>query len=89
MSHNTIKVVDLHHTYPDKREALRGISFEVQQGESIGLVGANGAGKSTLLQHLVGVLMASSGSIEVGHIPVNKNNASDNKAKSWIGFSGF
>ena len=68
MSHNTIKVVDLHHTYPDKREALRGISFEVQQGESIGLVGANGAGKSTLLQHLVGVLQASSGSIDVGRI---------------------
>ena len=86
MSHNTIKVVDLHHTSPDKREALRGISFEVQQGESIGLVGANGAGKSTLLQHLVGVLMASSGSIEVGHIPVNKTTLQTIRQKVGLVF---
>lgn len=44
---------------------LDEISFEVNQGESMGIVGANGAGKSTLLKMVTGVLAPSSGSIEV------------------------
>mgnify|MGYP003092511636 CR=1 FL=1 len=44
-------------------QALKGISFEVNQGEVIALIGANGAGKSTTLQTLTGILQAKSGSI--------------------------
>lgn len=45
--------------------ALRGVSFEVQQGEMLGLVGANGSGKSTMLKCLARILVPNSGSVSV------------------------
>ena len=44
-------------------QALKGISFHVDQGEVIALIGANGAGKTTTLQTLTGILSPKSGSI--------------------------
>ena len=44
-------------------QALKGISFEVNQGEVIALIGANGAGKTTTLQTITGLLQAKKGSI--------------------------
>ena len=44
-------------------QALKGISFEVNQGEVIALIGANGAGKTTTLQTLTGILPAKAGKI--------------------------
>ncbi len=46
-------------------EAIRGISFEVREGEIFGLIGPDGAGKSSTFQILAGVMEASSGSVEV------------------------
>ncbi|MFV0426572.1 MAG: ABC transporter ATP-binding protein [Beutenbergiaceae bacterium] len=46
-------------------EALKGVSFDVQHGTSMGIIGANGAGKSTLMRALAGVLPPSKGRIEV------------------------
>ena len=43
--------------------ALKGISFEVNQGEVIALIGSNGAGKTTTLHTLTGLLQAKAGSI--------------------------
>ena len=45
--------------------ALRGVSFTVNQGEAVGLVGANGQGKSTLLKLIAGVLIPDAGGITV------------------------
>jgi ABC-type polysaccharide/polyol phosphate transport system ATPase subunit len=46
-------------------EALRGVSFDVKRGSSVGIIGANGAGKSTLMRAIAGVLPPSSGRVEV------------------------
>lgn len=45
--------------------AVDDVSFEVKQGESVGLVGANGHGKSTLLKLIAGVLLPDTGSVSV------------------------
>ena len=54
-------------TYPGKPpvEAVRGISFSVQQGECFGVLGPNGAGKTTTIEILEGLLDATSGAAEV------------------------
>ena len=72
MSKQTIELRDLHFSYPDGTEALRGISFRIGYGESVAIVGGNGAGKSTLLQHLNGYLMPQSGMVMVGEQPVSR-----------------
>src|SRR5262245_40870674 len=46
-------------------EAVRGIDFTVETGESLALIGPNGAGKSTTLKLLTGILYPTSGSAEV------------------------
>lgn len=45
--------------------ALRNVSFEVNEGESVGIVGSNGAGKSTLLSVITGLAHPDEGSVEV------------------------
>src|SRR5512135_2484796 len=51
-------------------EALRGISFEMEPGELLGLIGPNGAGKSTTIKILTGILYPSSGEAQVlGLVP--------------------
>jgi ABC-type branched-subunit amino acid transport system ATPase component len=51
-----LKVKDLHVHY-GKIHAIKGINFEVNQGEIVTLIGANGAGKTTILQTVSGILI--------------------------------
>jgi ABC-type polysaccharide/polyol phosphate transport system ATPase subunit len=46
-------------------EALKGVSFDVEHGKVLGIVGANGAGKSTLVRTIAGILPPTTGRIEV------------------------
>ena len=52
-------------TYCHEIKALQDISFEVQPGEAIAIIGRNGSGKSTLLQMVTGNLATTSGSVEI------------------------
>jgi cobalt/nickel transport system ATP-binding protein len=72
MSRDTLQIKDLHYSYPDGFPALKGLSFTVRPGESVGIIGANGAGKSTLLLLLLGVLFPQQGQVELGEVPVSK-----------------
>ena len=53
-------------------QALKGVSFEVNQGEVIALIGANGAGKTTTLHTLTGLLPAKQGSIVFEGVDITK-----------------
>ncbi len=57
-----LKVDNIHVSY-GSIEAIKGLSFEVNQGEIVTLIGANGAGKTTTLQTLSGILKPTKGSI--------------------------
>ena len=57
-----LKVMDLRVSYGGI-EALKGISFEVEKGDIVTLIGANGAGKSTTLRTITGLVKAASGSV--------------------------
>jgi ABC-2 type transport system ATP-binding protein len=50
----------------DRLDALRDVSFSVEQGEFFGIVGRNGSGKSTLLKCMAGIYRADQGEIEIG-----------------------
>jgi len=60
-----LKEIVTRRKYCQEFSALNGVNFEVQAGETLGVIGQNGAGKSTLLKILTGVLLADSGSVEI------------------------
>lgn len=63
-------IKSLFHRKQMEIEAVKGISFTVEQGEMIGFLGPNGAGKSTTLKILTGVLHPTSGEVQVlGYVP--------------------
>jgi len=84
MSHHIVELKDVHFQYPDGTEALKGISFKVFHGESVGITGANGAGKTTLLLNLNGHLLPTSGEISIGDIPLTKKTKQEIRKK--VGF---
>jgi ABC-2 type transport system ATP-binding protein len=49
-----------------KKEIIKGISFELKEGEVFGFLGPNGAGKTTTIRMLVGLIKPTSGSIQIG-----------------------
>lgn len=72
MSHHYLKFDNVSFSYPDNFEALKNISFTIEHGEKVALIGNNGAGKSTLLLHMNGLLLPSNGEINIGGIKVCK-----------------
>ncbi|MCR5793804.1 MAG: energy-coupling factor ABC transporter ATP-binding protein [Solobacterium sp.] len=62
-------------SYENARPVIQGLSFRIEDGESVGLIGANGAGKSTVMKLLLG-LVTGEGQILVDDLPVNNANLS-------------
>lgn len=62
---NIIEVKDLHKSYTAKKEVVKGIQFEVEEGEFFAFLGPNGAGKSTTINMMCTMLLPSSGNIIV------------------------
>ncbi|SDT84673.1 ABC transporter ATP-binding protein [Desulfobacula phenolica] len=60
-----LKEILLRRCYHKEFHAVNAVSFEVQEGETLGIVGENGAGKSTILKLLTGILIPDSGSIHI------------------------
>ncbi|HZK62169.1 MAG TPA: energy-coupling factor transporter ATPase, partial [Anaerovoracaceae bacterium] len=71
-------VIDLTHIYseglPYESVALKDVSFSIEDGEFIGVIGHTGSGKSTMVQHLNGLLKPHSGSITIGDVDITKGN---------------
>jgi cobalt transport protein ATP-binding subunit len=71
---NILSVRDLHFSYHDEHLALRGVSFELCEGDKVALVGPNGAGKSTLMLHLNGILTGQEGDVIIGEDRITRHN---------------
>ena len=68
-------IENLHKQYANKI-VIEGITFEVSQGETIGILGPNGAGKTTLFYMIAGLINADSGNIYLGNEIINKESIS-------------
>ncbi len=69
-----IDVKDLKHTYSNGKEALKGISTTIRQGEFVAVLGANGGGKTTFVKHLNRLLEPTSGQVMVYGKDTKKSN---------------
>lgn len=85
----SIQVKDLCHIYskgmPDEQVALEGVSFDIQDGEIVGVIGHTGSGKSTMLQHLNGLLKATSGTIIVGDTDITQPGVAMRDIRKKVG----
>jgi ABC-type multidrug transport system fused ATPase/permease subunit len=72
-----IRVENLSFTYDNKRSILHDVTFEINRGEKIGIVGVSGAGKSTLFKLLLKEHEHYSGSIKIGDVPLRDIRQSD------------
>ncbi len=85
----SIQVKNLKHIYekgmPTESVALEGVSFEVEDGELLGIIGHTGSGKSTLLQHLNGLLKPDEGTIVIGGVDITAPGVSMVEIRKRIG----
>ncbi len=81
-----IEVKDVYYSYTKKDHALNGVSFNVNDGEWISIIGHNGSGKSTISKLLVGLIEAQKGSIIVDGIEMTEKNAPQIRKKIGIVF---
>lgn len=85
----SIQVKNLKHIYekgmPTESVALEDVSFEVEDGELLGIIGHTGSGKSTLLQHLNGLLKPDEGTIVIGGVDITAPGVSMVEIRKRIG----
>lgn len=85
----SIKAEKLNHIYdkglPTEQVALENISFEIEDGEILGIIGHTGSGKSTLLQHLNGLLKPDNGDIFIGDTEITRPGISMVEIRKRVG----
>lgn len=79
-----IEVEDVWFSYHGDRQVLKGVSFEVERGEFLAIIGRNGSGKSTLMRLLVGLLKPTKGRIIVRGMDTRSERVS--KIAKEVGF---
>lgn len=75
--HGEVKAQDLTASYGNHLPALRGVSFHVKPGQTVGVVGRTGAGKSSLILALFRFLKASKGSITIDDVDISTLNITE------------
>lgn len=84
-----IEVVDLKHVYspgtPFEHKGLDGVSFCVERGQTVGIIGHTGSGKSTLIQHLNGLLKPTSGKVLLDGTDILKDKKTTHNARFRVG----
>ncbi|GLY33130.1 ABC transporter ATP-binding protein [Kineosporia sp. NBRC 101731] len=83
---DALRLQGLSFSYPDGHLALDGVNLTVRAGERVALLGPNGAGKTTLALHLNGIHTATSGSVEISGMPVEKRNLAEIRRRVGIVF---
>ena len=79
-----IKVENLKFSYNNKDEAIQNLSFEIQEGDWVCIVGHNGSGKSTLAKLLIGLLKADAGTIVIDGLEMNEKTVQEIRKKVGI-----
>lgn len=78
-----IEFKDVSFSYEKSNPVIKNLSFKIEKGESVGLIGANGAGKSTIMKLLLGLVFGE-GTILIDGLEMNKDNLSEIRKK--LGF---
>ena len=85
----SIRAEHLNHIYGEgtafEQYALKDVSFEIEDGQFIGLIGHTGSGKSTLIQHLNGLIKPTSGRILYNGTDIHSEGYSLKKLRSKVG----
>lgn len=85
----SIKAINVNYIYGQgtafEQYALKDVSFEIQDGEFVGLIGHTGSGKSTLIQHLNGLIKATSGEILYNEENIYSQGYSMKELRSKVG----
>lgn len=72
-----IDVEDVAFAYPDGTQALKGVSFQMERGEILAIIGNNGSGKTTLAKHFAGLLCPTSGRVTVAGLDTTEAKVSE------------
>lgn len=67
-----------------RKPVLHDLSFEVNKGELVGLIGLNGAGKSTTIKHIIGLMNAHSGEIRINGVTFSEDPETYRKSFTYI-----
>ncbi|MDC1419691.1 amino acid ABC transporter ATP-binding protein [Euryarchaeota archaeon] len=85
MSDEVLSIEDLHKIYPGGVHAVKGISFNINEGESVAIIGSSGSGKSTVLRCINRLIEPTEGIIKLKGDRINTPVVDINEIRSRIG----